>query len=90
MLKTWKVIKSPVIFTAVGAAIGLIYYLVVGCPSGHCAITSNVFSSMFFTGFAGFWMSMISKGGCCCSGGACNINDTDSEEQPEQPTLPGE
>ncbi len=74
MLNIWRFIRRPLIFSAAGAAVGLVYYLVTGCTSGNCAITSNVFSTMFFTGFMGFWISVISKGGCCCSGGSCDID----------------
>ena len=51
-----------------------IYYLTVGCASGNCAITSNIFGSMIFPAIMGFWAGVISKGGCCCSGGSCDID----------------
>ena len=74
MSQVWKSIRRPVIFSAIGDAAGLIYYLTVGCASGNCAITSNIFGSMIFPAIMGFWAGVISKGGCCCSGGSCDID----------------
>lgn len=75
MIRAWKTIRRPVIFGAIGAAAGLIYFLTVGCASGNCAITSNIISSMIFPGVMGAWLGLVSKGGCCCGGGSCDIDE---------------
>lgn len=74
MLRVWKAIRRPVIFSAIGAVAGLIYFKTVGCTTGNCAITSNIFSSVIFPAAMGLWIGVWSKGGCCCSGGSCDID----------------
>jgi len=34
-----------IIGMAIGAAVGWMYYKLIGCPSGTCPITSNPYSS---------------------------------------------
>ena len=67
-LKKWL---RPILFTAGGALAGLAYYALVGCSTGSCAITSNPFNTMVYTGLIGLLLSG-SLGGCCCSGGSCS------------------
>ena len=74
-----KTVKH-LIFAAGGALVGLIYYKVVGCPSGNCAITSSLSNTMMYTGLMGLWLSWIMDGGCCCSGGSCNIDPKDDKK----------
>ncbi len=71
MKEFWKNWKRPILFTAGGALVGLIYYALVGCPTGSCAITSNPINTMVYTGLIGLLLSG-SLGGCCCSGGSCS------------------
>lgn len=67
-----------ILFTALGAIIGLIYYEAVGCPSGSCAITSSLRSTMLYFGLIGLWTSWIASGGCC-SGGSCDYPPKEKE-----------
>ena len=55
-LKKWL---RPVLFAAGGMALGLGYYLLIGCNSGTCAITSNPVRSMLYTGLIGLLLSGI-------------------------------
>ena len=41
---------KPALFTLGGALVGLGYYLVAGCPTGSCIITSSPFTSMAYMG----------------------------------------
>ena len=66
--KAWL---RPTLFTLGGTLAGLAYSLLIGCPSGGCAITSNPFNTMVYTGLIGLLLSG-SLGGCCCSGGSCS------------------
>ncbi len=64
------------LYTLVGALVGLVMYLVIGCPSGTCAITSSPFNSMLYMGLLGFFLA----GGCCggscgCGGDSCGLED---------------
>ena len=72
MKKDLKGFIRPAIFIALGALVGYIYYLMVGCESGTCVISSNPFNSMAYFGFLGLLMS----GSLCssCRGGSCNIS----------------
>lgn len=70
MKTLWEKTKRPLLFTAGGALAGLVYYALVGCSTGSCAITSNLFNTMVTTGLIGLLLSG-SLGGCCCSGGSC-------------------
>ncbi len=63
----------PLLFTAGGALIGLVYYFLVGCESGSCPITSSPWSSMLYMGALGWLFSGVLGGGCCCGGGGCNL-----------------
>ena len=49
----------PLLFVVVGALIGLGYYLLVGCSTGTCPITSNPWLTMGYTGFIGYLLSGI-------------------------------
>ena len=56
MLKSlWKnpKIRLPVGILA-GAAAGFLYYLHIGCPTGGCPITSNLYLMLAFGGFMGY------------------------------------
>lgn len=66
----WKKVRRPLAFTVGGALVGLAYYALAGCPTGSCAITSNPFNTMVYTGLIGLLLSG-SLGPCCCSGGSC-------------------
>lgn len=70
MKEFWNKWKRAILFTAGGALVGLVYYLAVGCPTGGCAITSNPFSAMVYTGLIGLLLS--GSLGCCCGGGSCS------------------
>lgn len=72
MKKLWKKAKRPLLFTAGGALAGLVYYLLVGCSTGSCAITSNLFNTMVTTGLIGLLLSGSLGGCCCCGGGSCS------------------
>lgn len=63
--KKWR---RGILFTAGGALVGLVYYIMVGCPTGSCAITSNPLNTMVYMGLIGLLLSG-SLGGCC--GGSC-------------------
>lgn len=67
---------KTLIFAGVGALVGLIYYNVVGCSNGSCAITSNVYRTVGYFAVMGLWISFIANGGCCCSG-SCDIDKND-------------
>lgn len=58
----------PVLFTLGGAAVGLVYYALVGCSTGSCIITANPFTSMAYMGLMGYLISGIwgcgGKDGC--------------------------
>lgn len=69
-MKTWKQWIRPVLFTLGGAAAGLVYYFVVGCSTGTCAITSNPVSSMLYMGIIGWLLSGIFTKGCS---GECSM-----------------
>ena len=66
-MKRWL---RPALFAAGGALVGLAYYLVVGCPTGGCVLTSNPFVTMFYMGAVGWLLS----GAACpsCRGGQCD------------------
>ncbi len=65
-MKKWL---KPILFTAGGALIGLAYYYFVGCSTGTCPLTSNLWITMAYMGLAG----LILSGSCekTCSG-SCN------------------
>ena len=64
-LQKWK---RPILFTVGGALTGLVYYALVGCPTGSCPLTANPFSTMVYTGLIGLLLSG-SLGSRC--GGSC-------------------
>lgn len=41
----------------IGAILGFIYYKVVGCPTGTCAITKNPYSSTIYGAVIGLMIS---------------------------------
>ena len=60
-LKKWL---RPVLFTVVGALVGLAYYALVGCSTGSCAITSSPVNTMVYTGLIGLLLSGAFGKGC--------------------------
>ena len=56
----------PFIAVIVGGIAGFLYYRFVGCSSGHCAITSNPYMSVFWGSLMGFFLvsSPCSRGKC--------------------------
>ena len=74
MKTAWKKTLKHILFAAIGALLGLIYYKTIGCASGTCPITSSLSTTMLYGGFWGFWVSWVSSGGCCCAGGSCSID----------------
>ena len=73
-LKKWL---RPVLFTLGGALAGYLYYRLVGCASGSCAITSNPYITVLYTGLIGFLLS--GAFGCCC-GGSCKVESKSDSE----------
>ena len=69
MKKSIKKWLRPVLFTLGGALTGFMYYTLVGCSTGSCAITSNPFTSMAYMGLMGWLLSGILGTGCK---GTCN------------------
>lgn len=65
-LKKWR---RPLLFTAGGALAGLGYYLLVGCPTGSCIITSSPLNTMVYMGLIGFLLSGAFGTGCS---GSCS------------------
>lgn len=60
----------PALFTLGGALVGLGYYLLVGCPTGSCVITSSPLNSMAYMGLVGWLISGIFGTEC---NGKCNM-----------------
>lgn len=77
MKELWKKAKRPLFFTAGGALVGLVYYALVGCSTGSCAITANLFNTMVYTALIGLLLSG-SLGGCCCGGESCSTKPPES------------
>ncbi|MGI5976106.1 MAG: hypothetical protein ACOX68_00200 [Candidatus Limivicinus sp.] len=73
-MKKYKKWLRPLIFTAAGALLGLIYYHFFGCSSG-CAISSSPLRTMLWTGVIGLLLS-LPEGGCCCGGGECSTKQS--------------
>ena len=69
MKKRFKSWLRPALFTLGGTLVGLGYYLLVGCPTGTCFITSNPLNSMLYMGLIGWLLSGTL--GCGCSSGSC-------------------
>ena len=66
-IKNWI---RPLLFTIVGALVGLGYYYVVGCSTGSCPITSNPIITMIYMGVVGLLLSGLFAKGC---DGKCNM-----------------
>lgn len=69
MIDMKKCIKKwlrPILFTLAGALTGLGYYVLVGCSTGSCAITSSPINSMLYMGLIG-WLLSNALGSCCFS-----------------------
>ena len=64
MKKKWKKLLRPVVFIAAGALAGLAYYLLAGCSTGGCVITSEPWIAMAYMGLAGALLSGITGTGC--------------------------
>lgn len=47
------------LFIVLGAGAGYLLNLLIGCPTGTCAITSNPYPSMAYMALAG-WLILIS------------------------------
>lgn len=47
------------IFIGVGAVLGLLYGKFVGCRSGACPMTSNVYTSTLYGAFLGFLIARL-------------------------------
>ena len=60
MLKKWL---RPAIFALGGAVAGFVYYLLVGCATGSCAIAAHPLSSMGYMGLMGWLLSWLFKKG---------------------------
>ena len=50
----------PMLFVAIGAAVGLGYYYLFGC-SGSCAITSSPWVTMAYMGIIGGLLSEVTR-----------------------------
>lgn len=62
-----KVLKKSIkvlVFTVIGALVGLGYYYLFGCSDGSCTITSNPWSTMAYTGLIGALLSVLFEKGC--------------------------
>ena len=64
MKKKWKNLLRPVVFIAAGALAGLAYYLLAGCSTGGCVITSSPWISMAYMGLVGALLSGITRTEC--------------------------
>ena len=47
------------IFGALGALGGWVYYTFVSCPTGTCPITSSLYSTMVYTGLLGLLVCYV-------------------------------
>ena len=57
MKEIWKRRFRTALCILVGAGIGLLYYALVGCPSGGCVIASNPFISMGYMALVGWLLA---------------------------------
>lgn len=71
MKEKLKKLLRPILFGVGGAVIGLLYYLLMGCPDGACAITSNPINSMIYLGLIGVLFSTVTGDGCACDDTKC-------------------
>lgn len=62
--------RRSILFAVGGVLAGLVYYLLAGCPTGSCPISSSPVTSMLYMGVIGWLLSGI--WGKECSGG-CNM-----------------
>ena len=64
-----KKVLRPLLFTLIGALLGLIYHYTVGCATGSCAIASSMAGMVAYGGFLGWLVASVTrKKGCCkCS-----------------------
>lgn len=79
MRELLKASIKPLLYTLGGAALGAIYFYVVGCSSGSCPITSSLGSTMAYFAFFGFLFS----GSLCssCRGGSCSIDQHKKKDE---------
>lgn len=54
IMKKWL---RPALFILGGALVGLVYYALVGCSTGTCAITASPLRSMVYMGLVGWLLS---------------------------------
>ena len=59
MMKNWKKVLLPGLFTLGGAVVGLAYYVTVGCAGGSCAITASPTRSVIYMAVIGWLLSQI-------------------------------
>jgi len=50
-----------IIFTAIGAFAGILYWHFIGCSTGTCPLTSHWYTSFLFGGLAGYLIGDILK-----------------------------
>ena len=67
-MKIFSKLLRPALFGVGGATIGLVYYLLVGCPDGACAITSSPINSMVYLGIIGVVFSTVTGDESSCGG----------------------
>ena len=65
MTRNWKKWLRPVLFTLGGALADYLYYRLVGCASGSCAITSNPWISSGYGAVIGWLLSSVFAKDCC-------------------------
>jgi hypothetical protein len=65
LVRSWYFWK-PFIAIFVGGFAGFLYYHFIGCSSGSCAITGNIYMSIIFGGLLGLFLvkSPCSSGNC--------------------------
>ena len=59
MKEHFKKWLRPALFTLGGALVGLVYYALVGCSTGSCAITSSPVNSMLYMALMGWLLSGV-------------------------------
>ncbi|MDZ5724125.1 DUF6132 family protein [Acetobacterium sp. K1/6] len=50
-------ILKTIVGTIIGAALGLLYYKLVGCPNGSCPITAKPHRTAIYGAILGFMIS---------------------------------
>jgi len=48
---------KPFLGVVIGSGLGFLYYHLIGCSSGHCAITGSLYGSMIFGGLFGLFFT---------------------------------